>query len=190
MITDQLPACHLLFHPTLAPPLQDFYLSYEQQRENLPPRAGEAPTSGPAEQSGWGGGGGGPDGAESGSEPGKSLQQLQLGGWERIRERGRVRWGSPVARDVVGNIRDWCVFRRACRVRTNMLVALRWGFLTERFVCCRPLCGCRQSEEPRDDKQLEQQTQHQQPASYLHVNEYRHKPGQKGHLWRHDVPNI
>lgn len=44
--------------------------------------------------------------------------------------------------------------------------------------------GCRKSKKPRDHKQLEQQTQHHQCASYLHVSEYCCKPSQKGNLQR------
>ena len=70
------------------PPPQDLNLSYEQQGEDLPPRAGEAPAARAAQHPGGGGGGGA--GGAARPQPGQGLQQLQLGGGERVGERRRV----------------------------------------------------------------------------------------------------
>lgn len=43
---------------------------------------------------------------------------------------------------------------------------------------------CRESEKPRAHQQLKQQAQHQQPASYLHVNKYCGEPTEKGQMCR------
>ena len=81
-----------LVRSVLAPP-QDLNLSYEQQGEDLPPRAREAPAARPAQHPGGGGGGGAAAAAAAGRPgpgPGQGLQQLQLRGGERVGERRRV----------------------------------------------------------------------------------------------------
>lgn len=56
------------------------------------------------------------------------------------------------------------------------------NYFTSDLLIAGLLHGCRESEKPRNHKQLEQQTQHHQPASYLHVNEYCCKPFEKGKI--------
>lgn len=121
--------------PPVSPLTQDFNLAHEQQGKNLPPWAGEAPATCLAEQPRGGRGGRRPGLTEPVTKSAQSLQQLQLGGGERIGEWRRVWWE---------------------KFSTCELNCFSWDLSNP-----WPLYECRKSKKQRDHKQLEQQTQHQ-----------------------------